>query len=67
MKSIVYCTMWNAKIFVDCFAYIKRACENKHAKTQVMMRENFGILREIVKRLTSMAKYLTQNTNGPDK
>ena len=31
------------------------------------MRENFGLLREIVGKLTSMAQYVTHNNNGPQK
>ena len=39
-------------------------CENKQAKTHVVVRENIGLLREVIGRLKSMGQYVTHKTNG---
>ena len=42
-------------------------CENKHAKTHAVVRENVGLMREIDGRFTSMAQDVAHNTNGPSQ
>ena len=45
---------------------IERASENKDSKTHAVVRENVGLLSDIVARLTSMAQDVTHNINGSD-
>ena len=40
--------------------------ENKQTKTFAVVRENVGILHEIVGTLTSMGQDVVDNNNGPD-
>ena len=57
--------MWKCSILRHIkWPDIEHASRNKRAQTHAVVRENDGLLREIVGRLTSMAQDVTHNTNG---